>query len=51
MKTKQEQLEQLVKTLKHALEDLEKLNAGHATIEDVCGIIPEIKSVLRDYDH
>lgn len=38
---------ELLSALRHALEDLEQLNVGHASIEDVCGIIPEIRNVLN----
>ena len=37
---------ELLAALEHALADLECLNVGHATIEDVCGIIPEIRAAI-----
>src|SRR5687767_8254063 len=37
----------LVAALEHALADLEDLNLGRATIEQVCGIIPEIRNALK----
>jgi len=36
----------LCEACQHALEDLEKLNVGHASIEDVCGIIPELRTAI-----
>lgn len=40
-------LPELVEALRHALEDLQQLNVGHANIEDVCGIVPEIRAALQ----